>query len=89
MKIHFTKSFKKSYKNRIKPNKTLAKRFKQRFDIFEVDPSNPILRDHPLGGKMQGFRSFSVTGDIRVIYHIHKGTIFLVDIGTHNQVYGK
>lgn len=89
MKIHFTKGFKKAYKRRIQPNENLVKRFDQRYDLFEIDPSDQILRDHALGGKLQGYRAFSITGDVRVIYYIFENTAYFVDIGTHNQVYGK
>ena len=58
MKIHFTKDFKKAYRKRIQPNENLAKRFEQRYDLFENDPSDPILKDHSLAGKLQGYRAF-------------------------------
>jgi len=89
MKIHFTKGFKKAYKKRIQQNENLVKRFDQRYDLFENDSQDPILKDHELSGKLQGYRAFSVTGDIRVIYYIFEDTAYLVDIGTHNQVYGR
>lgn len=89
MKIYFTKDFKKSYTKRIKPNKNLDKKFEERYNLFSGNPSNEILKDHPLGGKLQGHRAFSITGNIRVVYYIHAGTAYFEDIGTHNQVYGK
>lgn len=89
MKIHFTKKFKKAYKNRIWSNKNLVKRLEERYDLFVEDSSNEVLQDHALSGKMRGYRAFSVTGDIRVIYYIFEDTAYFVDIGTHNQVYGK
>jgi len=46
-----------------------------------------LLQDHLLMGKLEGYRAFSVTGDIRVVYYIHDQTAYFVDIGTHNQVY--
>lgn len=89
MKIHFTKDFKKAYQKRIQSNANLNKRFEDRYDLFESDPTNPILKDHELTGKLQGHRAFSVTGDVRVVYYIFKATCYFIDIGTHNQVYGK
>ncbi|KKS14076.1 hypothetical protein A2617_03520 [Candidatus Daviesbacteria bacterium RIFOXYD1_FULL_41_10] len=89
MKIHFTKDFKKTYKKRVQSNNNLAKRFELRYDLFENDPTNPVLKDHALFGKLQGHRAFSTTGDIRVVYYIFKDTCYFIDIGTHNQVYGK
>lgn len=89
MKIHFTKDFKKAYQKRIQSNANLDKRFEARHDLFESDPTNPILLDHALSGKLQGHRAFSVTGDIRVVYYIFENIAYFIDIGTHNQVYGK
>jgi len=54
---------------------------------FLEKPDNPILKDHKLVGKMAGFRSFSITGDLRVVYRIKGNSLQLYDIGTHNQVY--
>ena len=87
MKVYFTKSFKKSFQKRIKQNPKLVKQFEQRYDLFTSDPTTSLLRDHALSGKMKDYRSFSITGDIRVIYHIYKKAIYFVDIGTHNQMY--
>lgn len=87
MKVHFTKDFKRAYQKRIQSSKNLAKRFEQRYDLFTGDPSSPILKDHFLSGKMQGYRAFSITGDIRVVYYVFENIAYFVDIGTHNQVY--
>ncbi len=89
MNAFFTKSFKKNYKKRIQGNKNLENRFEHRYDLFIKDQSHGVLKDHQLTGKLQGFRSFSITGDIRVIYYINDDTAYFVDIGTHNQVYRK
>ena len=89
MKTYFTKSFKKAYAKRIKQNKNLEKRFDQRYDLFVDETSDEVLKDHALSGKLQGHRAFSITGDIRVIYYVHEDIAYFVDIGTHNQVYGR
>lgn len=89
MRVNFTKNFKKSYKTRIQPHQNLDKRFEGRFKLFVRNKSFEVLKDHPLGGKLKGFRAFSITGDIRVVYCIHENTFYFVDIGTHNQVYGR
>lgn len=48
---------------------------------------NPLLHDHQLKGGKSGYRSCSITGDIRLLYRITGDIIELLDIGTHNQVY--
>lgn len=87
MKTYFNKGFRKNYRKRIFPHKNLDKRFEERRNLFVKDPKNPILKDHALTGKMKGFRAFSITGDIRVVYYVYKKTAYLIDIGTHAQVY--
>lgn len=87
-KIVLSKSFKKGFRKRIKPNKKLLTRFEERILLFIENSNNPVLKDHRLTGDMLGFRSFSVTGDVRVIYKYgSSGEAIFVDIGTHNQVY--
>ena len=87
MKTFFTKTFKKHYLKRIYSNKNLDFQFENRHELFTINPKDPQLKDHALGGKMKGFRSFSITGDIRVIYYIFNNIAYFVDIGSHNQVY--
>ena len=89
MKIYFTKSFKIIYKERVETNRKLANRFEERFDVFKEDPEAEILNDHALGKNLSGFRAFSITKDVRVVYHIYNNIAYFVDIGTHNQVYKK
>jgi len=89
MKIYFTKNFKKTYAKRIQPHKNLEKRFEERYDLFVENPKYTQLLDHPLTGKLRGYRAFSITGDIRVVYKIINFIAYFYDIGTHNQVYGR
>lgn len=87
MNVYYTGKFKKHFKQRIKQNPNLQKRFQERLFLFTSSRENPILQDHPLKGKKQSLRSFSITGDIRAVYFLKVGDVYFVDIGTHNQVY--
>ncbi|MHB8443360.1 MAG: type II toxin-antitoxin system RelE/ParE family toxin [Patescibacteria group bacterium] len=87
MKIKYHKNFLKNYKKRISPNPKLVDKFQKRLGIFLDNFNNPVLKNHKLTGKLSIYNSFSVTGDIRVIYKIEEDSILLFDIGTHNQVY--
>lgn len=89
MKIEFTHNFIKIFKKRFSSKHKLRTRFDERVKKFAENPDDSILLDHALSGKLQGHRAFSITGDIRVIYFIFKNTAYFIDIGTHNQVYGK
>lgn len=87
MNIDYHKQFRKHFKKRIENNSNLMTRFTQRVDLFLSEPTNPLLDDHSLTGPKKFYRSFSITGDIRVIYKIEGDVIRFYDIGTHNQVY--
>ena len=90
MKIRLHPRFKKNYKIRISLNHKLSLQTKERIELFRSDPNNPILKDHTLIGAKKGLRSFSITGDIRIIYQpadTENGEIIFYDIGSHNQVY--
>lgn len=87
MKIQYHREFLKSYKKRVVPYPKLELQFRKQLHKLITNPNNPTLRDHKLIGKRKNFRSFSVTGDIRVVYLIVNNNIWLYDIGSHNQVY--
>lgn len=59
-----------------------------RIKLFLENPKHPLLKNHKLIGRLNGFHAFSVSGDFRVIYRfLTNGVIQLLDIGTHSQVY--
>lgn len=87
MKIEFHSEFIKIFKKRFGGNDKIKKKFFERSKLFQIDHTNPILRDHRLKGVRSDHRAFSVTGDIRVVYFISNQIAYFIDIGTHNQVY--
>ena len=85
MIIQLHKTFRKQYEKLTQAQKI---KFKERRSIFLQDEFSPILNNHALKGKYQGYRSINITGDIRVIYiNSSEDTIF-VKIGSHSQLYG-
>ena len=87
MEIKFHQKFKKNFKKRIQPQHKLVEAFENRLSTFLQNQKHYLLRDHKLVGKFRDYRAFSITGDIRLVYKITDDTLFLYDIGTHNQVY--
>lgn len=87
MNINYHKNFIKHFKLRIEPNPALTKKFQERLDLFIQDRNNPTLKDHLLIGNKSGYRAFSITGDMRVVYKQFNEEVLLYDVGTHNQVY--
>lgn len=78
------KIFNKHFKARVLPNRNLVKRFEERLLLFLERSKNPVLKDYKLTGKLNGCRSFSIGGDIRVVYRIRGNVLGLYDIGSHN-----
>ena len=87
MKVIFHKRFVKNFDKRIKTNSNLLEKFNDRYELFIKDKSNLLLHNHRLTGSMKGKQSFSITGDIRVVFQESKDSVKFLDIGTHNQVY--
>ena len=85
MNIRFHRNFEKRYA-RIPPS--VRKQFKERSDVFMRNPYDPILQNHALKGKYQGYRSINITGDYRAVYKFIDGNmIIFVDLGTHSELY--
>lgn len=82
IKLH--KNFVKQYK---KLRESEKKRFKERRDLFLQDEFNPILNNHPLKGKYQGYRSINVTGDLRAIFKREGNMVIFATIGSHSELY--
>lgn len=56
MKIKLHSKFKKAYKSRIASNQKLVLQTSKRIILFQIDPKNPILKDHSLSADFR-FRS--------------------------------
>lgn len=87
MRIFYKDSFKKSFQKRFSYNTKVKTALKKRIALFLENPTHELLKIHPLIGSLKGLYAFSVTGDIRVVYYCEGDKIYLVDIGSHNQVY--
>ena len=88
MKYVQHQQFTKHFQKRILNNHKLVKKYVERLELFINNPKNRTLKDHALTGNKKEYRSFWITGDIRVTYKvISNDLIQLYDIGSHNQVY--
>jgi addiction module RelE/StbE family toxin len=85
MRIRFHKNFEKQYK---KLPTEAKNKFQERLRIFLKDEFNPILNNHALKGKHQGYRSLNVRGDFRAVYkRPSKGAAIFVVIDKHSRLY--
>ncbi len=54
---------------------------------FAVDPQDPLLRTHKLKGELSAYWAFSVDDDLRVLFRWNGEEAFLVNLGSHDEVY--
>ena len=68
----------------------LRPRFIETMAQLRADPFEPSLRLHPLTGKLQGMQAVSLTYSYRITLtlQITEHEILLLDIGSHDEVYG-
>ncbi len=86
MQIIFSKRFKKQYK-KLPPK--LQKQTKNRIELWQEQPDNPILRRHKLEGELNNFYSINISGDLRALYEVIDNDIYIYEmIGSHSQLYG-
>ena len=54
---------------------------------FAADPQDPLLRTHKLKGDLDAYWAFSVDDNLRALFRWVGDEAFLVNLGSHDQVY--
>ncbi len=89
----WSKSFVRAFKRVIKKQPKLGKDIEEILRFLVEYPFAPQLETHKLKGKLSGSWACSVTYDIRIVFDFVKSEtqqeddIFLIEIGTHDEVY--
>ena len=86
MLIRYHKDFEKDFS---KLSKKKQDRVNHILSIFEKDPTNPVLKNHPLKGKEKGKRAIAAGGDLRLIF-VEEGSyaeVIILRVGSHSEVY--
>ena len=86
-----TRYFLRRAKKFFKKHPDLIQAFDDLVEDLRHDPFQPHLEFHHLGGKLQGVQTMSLTHSYRVTLTIviTEKEISLLDIGTHDEVYGQ
>ncbi len=88
IEIGFSLSFKRAFKKRIGTDQELEKLFWKKMELFTNNPYDLSIKTHKLSGELEGFSSFSISYDTRVVFkYLDKKKVLLVDIGSHDEVY--
>lgn len=54
---------------------------------FTANPQDPLLRSHKLKGELKDYWAFSVDDNLRVVFRWEGDAAFLVNLGSHDEVY--
>ena len=86
MKIIYQKRFQKQLQKLQKHQKFAVA---DAIDLFQANPHDPLLKNHPLQGVMKGRRSLVAGFDLRIIFEEHDGyaIVLMIAVGTHGEVY--
>lgn len=52
-----------------------------------ADPRDPVLGTHKLRGELADYWACTVDRDLRILFRWDSETLFLVNLGSHDQVY--
>ncbi len=89
----WSKTFIRAYKRTLKKHPALSKDIEETLKLLIADPFAPRLETHKLKGKLSGSWACNVGYDLRVVFDFVKSEgkkeedIFLMEIGTHEEVY--
>ncbi|MFH0846404.1 MAG: type II toxin-antitoxin system mRNA interferase toxin, RelE/StbE family [Patescibacteria group bacterium] len=84
VRILLHKKFIKQYK-KLSVNEKNS--FKERRNLFLIDPFDPVLNNHKLHGKYKNQRSININSDLRVLYQQDGEHIVFITIDTHSNLY--
>jgi len=88
--IVFTESYTRRAERFLKRHPDLLGVYEKTLQLLELNPNHPSLRLHKLKGRLKSLYSVSVTVSYRITlsFAIIEGAIVLIDIGSHDEVYG-
>jgi mRNA-degrading endonuclease YafQ of YafQ-DinJ toxin-antitoxin module len=84
MRITASNRFLRRAKKLREPQRTMLRATLRR---FASDPSDPLLRVHKLNGDLRDYWAFSVDDDLRVLFRWDGDVAFVVNLGSHDEVY--
>ncbi|MBU1183178.1 MAG: type II toxin-antitoxin system mRNA interferase toxin, RelE/StbE family [Proteobacteria bacterium] len=91
--LTWSKTFIKAFRRTIRKHPNLGKDIEETLRLLAEDPFAPQLETHKLKGKLSGSWACSVGYDLRIVFDFVKSegqkedSIFLMEIGTHDEVY--
>ena len=91
MQLILTNKYKKIELKFLNKNKNLINAYMETLKKLANNPFDQSLRTHKLKGNLSDFYSCSINLSYRIsmIIEINQNQITLINVGTHDEVYGK
>ncbi|MFM9836963.1 MAG: type II toxin-antitoxin system YafQ family toxin [Cyclobacteriaceae bacterium] len=88
MEVSYSSHFNKALKKLIKKDRRILLKFEKKLELFVKDPFHPSLSTHKLSGYLNGYWSFSVEYDLRIVFYFSSDSkVVFADMGSHKDVY--
>lgn len=86
----WTPSFTRTAKKFLTRHRDLTDCFSLVLHKLETNPHDPELKLHPLSGRLSGKHAVSLTYSYRIVlrFILTESEILLLDVGSHDEVYG-
>ncbi|MBI5049862.1 MAG: type II toxin-antitoxin system mRNA interferase toxin, RelE/StbE family [Nitrospirae bacterium] len=82
-----TRQFERALKSFLKKHPDLRDIVVERLILLQKNPQDPRLKTHQLKGNLEGIMAASLTFDYRLVFYIEGSLIYLLNIGSHDEVY--
>lgn len=82
-----TSQFERSLKFFLKKHPDLRDIILDKLTLLLKNPKDPKLKTHELKGNLKGILAASITYDYRVVFYLEDDLIYLLNIGSHDEVY--
>jgi addiction module RelE/StbE family toxin len=84
LRIRASSRFLRKAKKLKEPQATMLRAVLRR---LAIDPRDPVLATHRLKGELGVYWACTVDDDLRLVFRWQKDELFLVNLGSHDQVY--
>ena len=85
----FTEQYNRRAARFLKRHPDLRQQYLKTLQVLEANPAHPVLRLHPLRGKLEGLHSVSINLSYRITLEllIKDQQITPINVGDHDAVY--
>ncbi len=88
--LSFTPAYNRRAKKFLRKHPELKRQYLKTLQLLALNPYHPSLRLHVLEGRLKGLYAVSINVSYRISleFIIEDADLILVNVGTHDEVYG-